>query len=161
MDALVESLVKVKNNSGNTERLNEKGEIDMQTNELMIGDLVYNAHHKCNIRLSPYDFFTHGHDIDGSQYLTTCSKPTYGRDLIPIALTLAILVKNGFVQKGPIFVLADDYYDISIHELTDSIWTVTHHNCEMSLPDQRVHISYVHELQHFLRLCGVEKEIRL
>lgn len=133
----------------------------MNIKNLMIGDWVYNAHHKCNIRLSPYDFFTHGHDIYGSQYLTTFSKPTYGRDLTPIALTTTILEKNGFVQKGPIFVFADDYFDISIHELTDSIWTVTHHNCEMSLPDQRVHISYVHELQHFLRLCGVEKEIRL
>lgn len=133
----------------------------MNIKNLMIGDWVYNAHHKCNIRLSPYDFFTHGHDIDGSQYLTTFSKPTYGRDLIPIALTPAILEKNGFQQKGPVLVLPDDYYDISIHELTDSIWTVTHHNCEMSFPDQRVHVSYVHELQHFLRLCGVEKKIVL
>lgn len=131
----------------------------METKELMIGDWVYNAHHKKNIRITAYDFFLHGHFKDGAQYIYGTGLLAFGRDLSPIPLTPEILEKNGFKKEGSWFIIEDDYYDVSIKEITDSIWRVKYCNTEFSAFDCVLHIAFVHELQHALRLCGIEKEI--
>lgn len=51
--------------------------------------------------------------------------------------------------------------DFTIREW-NGMFIVNYHYCEIPMPDtQIVGISWVHELQHFLRLCGIEKEIQL
>jgi len=57
----------------------------------MIGDWVYNKHHEKPIKITQYDFFTHGHRENGEQYLNANPIPTLGRDLEPIPLTHEIL----------------------------------------------------------------------
>ena len=79
--------------------------------------------------------------------------------LEPIPLTSEILEKNGFKKEGSWFVIEDDYYDVSIGEITDSIWRVEYCNMEFSVFDCILHIASVHELQHALKFCGVDKEI--
>lgn len=44
--------------------------------------------------------------------------------------------------------------NITAKEYSDSIWKVTVSNCELSLPDEILMVSYIHQFQQFLRLCG-------
>ena len=135
--------------------------MSMKITEIQIGDWVYNKFHKKPIRITPYDFFTHGHRSDGEQYLLGNSKPAIGRDYDPIPITTEILEKNGFLPKDGYYCMVDDYFGVSIDEYSDSIWRVEYESLEMNLPISRVLISYVHELQHFLALIGISKQIVL
>lgn len=138
----------------------------MKANELMIGDWVYNKHHGKNIKLTPYDFFTNTHNEFGEQELAPFAKPTIGRDLEPIPLTQKILEKNGFenigddtyqLEEKPCWFWVDFFrhtygceYDTSTYEYEDD-----EHRLKL------YGIPSVHELQHALKLCGIEKEIEL
>lgn len=138
----------------------------MKANELMIGDWVYNKHHCKNIKLTPYDFFTNTHNEFGEQELAPFAKPTIGRDLEPIPLTQKILEKNGFenigddtyqLEEKPCWFWVDFFrhtygceYDTSTYEYEDD-----EHRLKL------YGIPSVHELQHALKLCGIEKEIEL
>ena len=135
----------------------------------MIGDWAYSAYHMKNIRITPYDFFVHCHDAATcEQYLPQNAKPCSGRDLIPLPITHEILKKNGFgyIEKT---VFAYDtllfhYYpgeehicenmDFHIGTNGQTYWLNVNGNTIRRL-------KYVHELQHALRLCGIEKEIVL
>ena len=77
-----------------------------------------------------------------------------------IPLTTEILEKNGF-EKKTFYGIYDDYFDFDIREYSDGIYIATYHSCEFNIPDQTIHLSWVHELQHFMRHCGIEKEIEL
>lgn len=137
----------------------------MKPEELMIGDWVYNTHHEKNICITPYDFFVHGHDENGDQYLNCSCKPCFGRDLEPIPLTPEILEKNGFEDVGqdiyqyeekPYYIWWEsDRYRLGIDK-DESDYEKECFGEVMRLP-----IIYVHELQHALRLCGIEKKIEL
>ena len=129
----------------------------MNENNLMLGNLVYPDHQDKTI----VKVIGVGGGVVHFRYPDNSAGGHFADHIQPIPIEKDVWQKNGFEERGPVLVLADDFYDILVHELTDSIWTVTYHDCEMSLPDQRMHISYVHELQNFLSMCGVEKEIVL
>lgn len=134
----------------------------MKANELMIGDYVR---------------FKHGIDkvvgvswvpglVDCAWFAASATLfPESVEDVNPIPLTPEILEKNGFkeISCGTSYVygLTDDYYTIAIDELSDSIWRVEYLNREFNLPLCRNTVSFVHELQHALRLYGIEKEIEI
>lgn len=134
----------------------------MKPEELMIGDWVFNTHHEKNAQITPYDFFTHGHYPDGTQYITISHSVVSGQDFEPIPITPEILEKNGFTTDD------DDIYrwtnareDI-VRLYTDDNYTWFIDLCS----DICGHIDYleinsVHELQHALRLCKIDKEIVL
>lgn len=87
-------------------------------------------------------------------------------DTEPIPLTTEILEKNGFERRkldggAEEFVLADDYYDITIEEWSDSIWVFRYECTEMNTPHEQRTFSYVHNLQHALRECEITHEIVL
>lgn len=86
----------------------------------------------------------------------------FGVDCIePISITPEILEKNfGSARNGGYFE-GDEFYELFIREINDGTWIIKHDNIEFSLPRQQVMVSYVHELQHALRLCGIDKEIVL
>lgn len=110
----------------------------MKTNELMIGDWVYNRIADINFQVYP-QFFSQWYD-----------KPEqFEATIQPIPITAEILEKNGFV-----------YFD-------DSWW---HKDFRIVLESSKgtslvcgiqVKFSYVHQLQHAIQLCGIEKEITL
>ena len=144
----------------------------MKANELMIGDWVQTPNGCRRVEeLSSKNVI-----MEWSDYGCTVE------DVLPIPLTKEILEKNGFkIVYG--FGYSDKYptlgwgyhngihdycsidvtfYDTTINGVShlvkinrnsasgDGINTV--HNCD---------IDYVHQLQHAIRLCGIEKEIEL
>ena len=65
-----------------------------------------------------------------------------------------------FNEFKTFFGLYDDNYDLTIREYCDGMYVVNYHSCDMAIPDEQVVVSYVHQLQHFLRHCGIDKEIK-
>lgn len=92
---------------------------------------------------------------------TTCRNYRDGYEdsltnLHPIPITAEILEKNGIHRT-----YEDDNYAIF---RGDGLWAVKYSDgdWELSMPPVcRVDIKYVHQLQHALRLAGVDKEIQL
>ena len=54
------------------------------------------------------------------------------------------------------YYMCDDYSELSAEEYSDSIWLICCADLECNLPVQKVMVSYVNQLQQFLRLCGEE-----
>ena len=115
----------------------------MKAEGLMIGDWVMNTHNQkpeqvCEIleRMVMLDY----NDL-------------YEYDEIePISLTSEILEKNGFVVESR------DCHGKPLQycELVDGLWIdISGENFFEGK------LEYVHQLQHALRLCGIEKEIEL
>ena len=78
------------------------------------------------------------------------------RDIRPIPITAEILEANGIHRT-----YEDDTYAIF---RGDGLWAVKYSDGDWELstpPVCRVDIKYVHQLQHALRLAGVDKEINL
>ena len=120
----------------------------------MIGDWV-NYRGICN-RVAPADF-CHFEWMD---------------EIRPIPLTPEILEKNGFVPKFSDGCLTEYliYKDIvdGLHEMYIRIayFNIKEKEHKLECFDCRtggcqIWIKFVHELQHALRLCGIEKEIEL
>ena len=136
----------------------------------MIGDWVLYEGEPYQIRrLGIY-----GVDRDGEDYPAVCvGKPT-GIGLIverneiePIPLTAEILEKNGFVLKPDGWIWCDcegiedqNYIFIQFRKGCDEV-----RRCEINYVNKTqatyYQIKYVHQLQHALKLCGIEKEIEL
>ena len=76
-----------------------------------------------------------------------------------VPITQEILEKN--FEKKTFYGIYDDFFDLDIREYSDGIYIVTYHSCEMNIPDQTVHVSWVHELQNFMNHCGIEHDIKL
>ena len=146
----------------------------MKANELMIGDCVYNPKNErckiCSIEGigEPYATLDNYDKENNGCFEIEC-------DLTPIPLVADILENNGFYASevsphhikyvcstGPIGEFADivlicgkdnkdkwrwDCLDLRIHYYRGDI--------------HQFKINYVHELQHAMRLCGLEKEIEL
>lgn len=76
--------------------------------------------------------------------------------LKPIPLTPEILEKNGFEEDDGAYI----YYNAQYDDYVNWCGTILKIGCDngnMELAD----VQYVHELQHALHLCGIEKEIEL
>ena len=105
----------------------------MNANELMLGDWV--KYHGVPVRVVEISEKSVGF-MSGGAY--DIDKP---ENLMPIPLTPEILEKNGFSRNG---------LDIALFDRKGGDDFVGASN-----------LQYVHELQHALRLCGIEKEIVL
>lgn len=118
----------------------------MKANELMVGDWVFLFDETpvkvdCIGNAEVYLTEPKGqHELDWNV--------TY-EHIKPIPLTPEILEKNGFrdIDKGE----NCDGFDIYWRNGNDGY----------SINMQDLHLHYVHELQHALRLCGISKEIEL
>lgn len=127
----------------------------MKAENLMIGDWVLHDGEPYQIR----QLGIYGVDRDGEDYPAVCVGKPKGIGLIierneiePIPLTDEFLKQNGFERVN------GDYQDVfyvydGIELLIDDGYTLFG-QCKMP-------IKYVHELQHALRLCGINKEIEI
>ena len=124
----------------------------MEAKDLMIGDFVLDG----NIYVQVTSITCDG-NIE-----TTHNKHSYIELIEPIPLTPEILEKNGFILKekeyevlyginiAPYYTRADVPFEVFCDGEPFAIW--------FSKP---INIKYVHEMQHALRFCRIEKEIIL
>ena len=124
----------------------------MKANELMLWDWVYVPHRgkashygKVTALLSSGAVET---EINGSLALSSSVEP--------IPLTPEILEKNGFVCRGTWMILGEDF---GLRQDGDSWGVLTYYADYNALT--LCHIAYIHELQHLLRLCDIDKEITI
>lgn len=106
--------------------------------------------------------------INGTPYQVTCIKDghfacgiphlwEYNNKFEPILLTAKILEKNGFMRFSTSYLLEGKHFVLgnpsNPKQYMDNYW--------LRVSNRDIHIEYVHELQHALRLCGIEKTIEL
>lgn len=126
----------------------------MKAKDLMIGDWVYNTHNRKAEQVAEI-----GSGLVMLDYNDLCEYD----EIEPIPLTQAALAANfGKKNNTGLYGISDDYYDFDIYEINDGTYLARYHNCEMSsIPDEQVLVCYVHQLQHFMRHCLIEEDIRL
>ena len=127
----------------------------IQAKDLMIGDIIHVDYDFSEI-VGTVSGIANGKIIVETQY---GSIAVYKNEVFPISLTPEILEKN--FEKKTFYGIYDDYFDLDIREYSDGLYIVTYHSCEFNIPDQTIHVSWVHELQHFLNHCGITHEIKL
>lgn len=128
----------------------------MKINELMIGDYICldgDVNYDNPIRIQQIGY-------QGENDIVADSDVFGVEDIIPIPLTEEILVKNGFedvTEEGDRIRLLgtfdenDNLTFVNLYPATIGYGT--------DIPQLKVY--YVHQLQHLLRLAGVQKEIEL
>jgi hypothetical protein len=143
----------------------------MKASELMVGDWVYaiddnGEKHPCRANNLEYDYTNKRGDFCVDFYGTgyEAEWPDVTFNVEPIPITPEILEKNGFVQNPR-------SKSRRSHQIcTDSVyisWWRGRLNILFkpfighSTNHVNVDGKYVHELQHALRICGIEKEIVL
>jgi len=149
----------------------------MKANDLMIGDWVEINDIPKQIKFIDdcinHKIIAHGVNKDGK---TIAYVGKLNEEIKPIPLTPEILEKNGFERDAftnlsPDFFYEDDACSISINlnstcDKCKSIW-VKNRNLRItaSIEESRHSLQkkplLLHQLQHALRLCGIEKEIIL
>lgn len=126
----------------------------MKANELMIGDWVIIKGHPCKVSyLAPFDI--------GDTRLSVISNGYDGNPYIdeiePITLTAEILEANGFEKCGDTGLMQKIYEDegvrISANVYYINIYLTSARESRVNLKPRQ---AYVHELQHALRLCGLD-----
>ena len=134
----------------------------MKAEDLMIGDLVlYNETHQQILEIS---------GIDDEVYLET-DELVHQSEIQPIPLTPEVLEKNGFLANKQVYPYP--YYEYEVKEIKVKVgfafpqgnrtsykepWVCVDTECVYI---EHLPCMFVHQLQHVLRLCGIEKEIEL
>ena len=120
----------------------------MTAKELMIDDWVYNTHNRQNEQVAEI----------GSGLVMLAYNDMYEYDEIePIPLTDTILKANGFEYHHKNFAALsyEHPFQLGMVEWPDEngigSWMI----------GDLFKIRYVHELQHAMKLCGIDKEIKL
>ena len=80
--------------------------------------------------------------------------------LTPIPITAEILVKNGFVRSTSQFIVYHTDKVWISYDKPSETWSVTMYIND-NTSNLHANILHIHELQHALRLAGVDKEINL
>ena len=117
----------------------------MEAKELMIGDKVM-------VKVLS--------QIPDTYVLHTWTANDYSRDIQvkPITLTPEILEKNGFVFDCDFWTIANPRYNnvrmVTYYSIGDDVADVFSGHWAF---DENYAIDYVHELQHALRLCGLNE----
>lgn len=135
-------------------------ETNLKATNLMIGDWLYaiddnGETHPCRVNNLEYDY-TNKRDEFSLDFYGTGYKPVWpdvAFKVEPIPLTPEILEKNGWEWNGELWV-TDDFLIENGYDYHNRFWWSIFNS--PLLP-----INSVHELQHALKLCGIEKEITL
>ena len=137
---------------------------EIKISELSIGDWVRYRDADANVRVS--DIYSNGYVfIIGEEDSGISESVNAHHHIEPIPLTPEILEKNGWSRKNNYgwYLFYDKYIRINIWFDKDR-WDI-----EVSSEDRRVTYAditgrgtlHTHQLQHALRLAGVEKEIEV
>ena len=134
----------------------------MDCKDLMIGDWVKVDQTTETVKARVLGVYKDGINYEVDYSGVRATNQIHTDYVSPIELTEEILVKNGFVgvPLTDSYELNTDYYEIEVWNYSDGLWVVNVHWIEFSsTPESKATVSYVHELQHLFRLCGVEKEL--
>lgn len=119
----------------------------MKASELMLGDWVLDTRTKNPLRVNPF--------------MAEMEVPEWE----PIPLTPEILEKNGF-NKGDIIEPEDEIYCVELFNIhydneERKFWVCNFFESEYGTWEisDLFQIKHVHQLQHALKLCGIDKEI--
>ena len=147
----------------------------MKVNELMVGDWVQgnpcgqhcDRNNNTYYKIAVLDIGNHclGYSVCGAVVELKYD------DIFPIPLTKEILEKNGFSHNE---IWHNSYVDIENYHIdvqfgyggkVDNI-RIRENGKDSVIPSEKTnlylaHIEYLHELQHAMKLCGIEKEIEL
>lgn len=124
----------------------------MKANELMFGDWVL-----CEGQPTPSNVTIQTIAEDGVWFIGDKFEGAASYDRIfPIPITPDILEKNGFQCKGVWMIEGED---IGVKQCANEWALLPYYADYNGLPF--CNIKYVHELQHSLRLCGIDKEITI
>lgn len=133
----------------------------MNANELMVDDWVLHDGEPYQIR----QLGIYGMNRDGEDYPAVCVGKPKGIGLIierneiePIPLTPEILKKN-FSSTTDWYFIGTDKFCFRIDKHKDK-WDL-YFGRDGRGTNLQIKISYVHELQHALKLCGINKETEL
>ena len=140
----------------------------MKAKDLMIGDwvkVICPKHESCE-RVKDI------HSCDAAPYIKVEDEDKwYLSEVEPIPLTPEILEKNGFeiyeqdFTSNPIYKFGCfDYMEYEEYHKYFDIgcrMTYTHFGVDSTYIHSMMRIQYVHELQHALRLCGINLEIKI
>lgn len=132
---------------------------ELKATDLMVGDWVMNANGK-PMQVKRIVF---GHFACAENGGANCWE--YNNNFKPIPLTPEILEKNGFENQG--FRHHDEYDGINdrvvLSNYKDYMNSANEWYVRIDSEDYcsiaRCELTYVHELQHILRLCKIDKEI--
>lgn len=123
----------------------------MKANELMIGDKLKTVFSQKVVKVK---------EIKQSCIYTEDNGYEYN-EIEPIPLTPEILEKNGWIKDGYFYKAEDGSY-IQLGELFEhASFRAEKHGIPREIQTSPHLLKYVHQLQHALRLCGIEKEIIL
>lgn len=84
--------------------------------------------------------------------------------LDPIPLTVDILKDFGFKKTTslvPRYILDDDLYTVFAKDIYDGAWLIDVLDNKFNLPDQSSIVYNVHQLQQWMRFCGIDREIKM
>ena len=129
----------------------------MKANELMIGDYVRYTDTESFVDMRQGDIVK----VDALQGKYICVGNGWAdEDMFePIPLTAEILAKFGFNHlEGNQYRMTIASSQVDIHELGISVWFVDVEELKWDMPKQSAIVCSVHQLQHALRLFGVNKE---
>lgn len=143
----------------------------MDCKDLMVGDWV----NYWILNLNAKVFSILGNHTIGIQFVDKNNKVEAMHGLIekvirPIPLTSDILVKNGFEKQGDLYQYhinaGNGYTRIDIIDLQDGVWSYDIDVYDKFADAHKIHhdddcFLKLHQLQHLLRLCGIEKEITI
>ena len=128
----------------------------MKPNEIQIGDWVYSTFSKLPCKVTYLKLHESGY---ASVETTNVVGVKDIASLVPIPITPEILEKNGFIH----YTVTDFYMwkeessePIHLDNYNENGWRLRI-NCD-NIPCE---CKYVHQLQHALKLCGIEKTIEL
>ena len=135
---------------------------ELTAKDLMIGDWVYNTHNQQNERVREI----------GRQRVMLDYNDMYEYDYIePIPLTTEILEKNGFVANKHVYPYP--YYEYEVKEYKVKVGFAFPQGNRTSYKEPWVYIDtecafiehlpciFVHQLQHALKSCRIDKTIEL
>ncbi len=130
---------------------------ELRINEVMIGDWVHSKLHNVDTKIECIGdepgLETRFHCV----WLTSkeCWERHYLDEIEPIILTPEILEKNGFIHYTDFYMWKEESLEpIHLDNYDEDGWRLRI-NCD-NIPCE---CKYVHQLQHALRLCGIDKEI--
>ena len=120
----------------------------MKVTDLMLGDWIEDGYKKSQVT-----------SITCDGIVETTAAISNIEVVDPIPLTEDILVKNGWDFRDRQYAIECKEDKLGIVELSRDkdgyYWSINWDEYQI------IRIHYVHELQHILRMCGIEKEIEL